>query len=337
MLPSRGEVLVSMGDRVDAVDIIGKHKSPGSFVVVDARSVLRLKGKPLSAYLEKNTGDTVTKGDVLASQPRLRNLFPRILRAPVKGRIVAIAGSEIVLETESEEVAVRAHIRGQVISVMPERGVAIETTASLVQGVWGSGPMSHGVLRAAVESPEEILDEANVDVSCLGAIVVGGAGATEEALTQAGKMQARGLILGGLSSNLVHRAAALPFPVLVMEGIGTYPMNPVVFNILMEHVGEEVSLDPGDLNPWRPRRPEVIIPLPATGAPPSEVALDTALNLGNTVRVVRGPHKGVMGDIIGFPESPVLYEIGLSLDSVEIQTAAGEDVFVPVNNVEIVR
>ncbi len=337
MLPSRGEVLVNMGDRVDAVDIIGRYEKPGRLVVADASDALRLKGQGVSRYLQKQPGDIVAKGDVLASQPRLRGLFPRILRAPVSGRIVAIADSQIVLETESDEVAMRAHIRGRVVSVMPERGAAIETEASLIQGVWGVGEISHGVLRAAVEAPDQVLTADAVDVSCLGAIVIGGAGATQDALVQAEKMQARGLILGGLSSDLIDQAAALPFPVLVMEGIGKYPMSQGVFDILSEHVGDEVSLDPGDMNPWRGRRPEVIIPLPPAAVAPSEAALDTMLNLGNTIRVARGPHKGLTGTIVRFPEHPVHYEVGLTLESVEIQTQSGEQVFVPVNNVEIVQ
>jgi len=337
MLPRRGEVLVNMGDRVDAVDIIGTYRRPGRLVVVDAASTLRLRKRGLSGYLQKQAGETVAQGDVLASQPRLRGLFPRVLRSPARGQIVAITDSQIVLETESDEVSVRAHIRGRIISVMPERGVAIETVASLIQGVWGVGEVSHGVLRAAVEVPDAILTEAGVDVSCLGAIVVGGAGVTKEALEQAEKMQARGLIIGGLSSSLMDKAASLPFPVLVTEGIGEHPVNALVFDILMQHLAEEVSLDPGDLNPWRPRRPEVVIPLSTADAPPSEVELDTMLNLGNTVRVVRGPHKGVTGSIVRFPEHPVYYEIGLSLESAEIQTQSGEHIFVPVSNVEIVR
>lgn len=337
MLPSRGEVLVSMGDRVDAVDIIGKYRRPGRLVVVDAASTLRLGRRGLSNYLQKQPGDTVAPGDTLAAQPRLKGLFPRVLRSPVSGQVVAITDSQIVLETESDEAAVRAHIRGRVISVMPERGVAIETAASLIQGAWGVGEVSHGVLRAAVEEPDAILTEGGVDVSCLGAIVVGGAGVTEEALDQAEKMQARGLILGGISSGLIDQAASLPFPVLVTEGIGEHPLNPLVFEILLQHVGDEVSLDPGDLNPWRPRRPEIVIPLAAGGTPPSEAVLDTMLNLGNTVRVVRGPHKGVAGSIAAFPEHPVYYDIGLSLESAEIRTQSGEQIFVPTSNVEIVR
>lgn len=335
MLPTRGRIVVSIDDRIDAVDIIGRYEKPGRLLTLDARSDLNLKGQDVSAYLQKRPGDTVRQGDVIALRPRLGKLFPRTLRSPINGHIVAMTNSQIVLESDLQEAEVRAHLSGRVVSVMPERGAVVESTAALVQCVWGAGEMSHGVLRAAVESPDDILSEDHVDVSCLGAIVLGGAGATEGALTQAGKMQARGLILGGLASDQLQHAASLPFPVLVTEGIGHYPINQVVFDLLMERTGSEAAVDPGDPNPWSPKRPEILIPVSASAAMPADSLPDTVLREGIGVRIVRGKNSGVTGTIIGLPEHPLYYNIGASLPSVEIQADSGDRIFAPVNSVEI--
>ena len=335
MLPTRGKILVSIGDRVDSVDIIGRYEMPGRLLALNARSALHLKGRDLSGYMQKRPGDIVKQGDIVASKPRLDKWFPRTLRSPVAGRIVAATDSQIIFESEVREAEVRAHLTGRVVSVMPERGAVIETTSALVQCTLGVGGLSHGVIRAAVESPEDALTEGRVDVSCLGAIVLGGSGATKDALVQLGKMQAQGLILGSLTSDLLEYAASLPFPVLLTEGIGHYSMNQKAFDLLVKHIGSEAGVDPGDSNPWGPRRPEILIPLPASDALPADVLPETLLKEGISVRIVRGENGGVTGTIIGIPEHPIYHDIGVSLPSVEIQTDLGDRVFAPVSGVEV--
>ncbi|GAB4506378.1 MAG: hypothetical protein Kow00123_05160 [Anaerolineales bacterium] len=336
MLPTRGRIVVGIDDRVDAVDIVGRYERPGKLVRLDARTALRLGNRDVSEFVKKRVGESVQRGEIIALKPRLGNLFPRALVSPVNGCLVGMSDSQILLESDTEETEVRAHISGRIVSVMPERGAVIETAAALVQGAWGIGEMSHGVLRAVVESPEDVLSEDKVDVSCLGAIVIGGADATEEGLVQVGKMQARGLILGGLSADLLDRVAALPFPVVIMEGFGRCPMNPFAYEVLMAHVGHEAALDPGCPDPWRPRRPEVIIPVPVSSVVASESQPETLLREGCRVRVVRGDRRGLAGVVTALPEYPVRYDVGVSLPSAEIQADSGDRVLVPVNNLEII-
>ncbi|MDH7489803.1 MAG: hypothetical protein QHH80_09875, partial [Anaerolineae bacterium] len=315
---------------------IGRYERPGKLVRLDARAALRLGKRDISEFLKKRVGDSVQRGEAIAVRPRIGGLFPRALLAPASGRLVAMSDSQILLESDTEEAEVRAHISGRIVSVMPERGAVIETAAALVQGAWGTGEMSHGVLRAVLESPEDVLSEDKVDVSCLGAIVIGGADATEEGLVQVGKMQARGLILGGLSGYLLETAASLSFPVIITEGFGRCPMNPFAFDILKSHIGHEAAVDPGCADPWRARRPEVIIPIPVSAVVASESQTETLLREGCRVRVVRGDRRGLAGVVTALPEHPVRYEIGVSLPSAEIQADSGDLVLVPVNNLEII-
>jgi hypothetical protein len=335
MLPVRGYVLVDMGDRVDTVDIIGKYRRTGRFVMLDAATHLHLRGKELSPYLVKRPGDTVQEGEAIASRPRVGKLFPRVLRAPSNGRVIAVTDSQVVVEIGREETEVRAHLRGRIVSVMPERGAVVETVGAVIQCARGLGKISHGVLRAAVEAPDEMLTGDAVDVSCLGAVVIGGAGVTAEALDQLTKIQARGLILGGLSSALLKEVQSLPFPVLITEGMGGHPLNEKAFAILTERVGKEACVNPGELDPWRQRRPEIIIPEGASETARSDANVLAALKPGLGVHVARGPHGGTTGTILRLPEHPVLYETGVVLPSVEVQFVGGERAFVPVNNVEI--
>lgn len=336
MLPTRGKIVVSIDDRVDAVDIIGRYERPGRLIRLDARAALRLGNRDVADFLKKHVGDSVQRGEIIAMRPRLGTLLARTLHAPVSGRIVAMSDSQILLESDAQEAEVRAHLSGRVVSVMPERGAVIETAAALIQGAWGAGEMSHGVLRAVVDSPDDILSEDKVDVSCLGAVVIGGAGATAEGLIQVSKMQARGLILGGLSGSLLEAAASLPFPVIVVEGFGRCPMNPFVFDLLMSYIGHEAAVDPGHQDPWRPRRSEILIPVPASSVVTAESQPDTLLREGCRVRIVRGDDRGQGGVVVSLPEHPIPYDIGVALPSVEIQADSGDRLIAPVNNVELV-
>lgn len=336
MLPARGKILVGIDDRVDAVDIIGRYQKPGRLIRLDARAALRLGNRDVADFLKKHVGDSVQRGEAIAVRPRLGALLARALVAPASGRIVAMSDSQILLESDAEEAEIRAHLSGRVVSVMPERGAVIETAAALIQGAWGAGEMSHGVLRAVVDSPDDILSEDRVDVSCLGTVVIGGADATAEGLIQVSKMQARGLILGGLSGSLLETAVSLPFPVIVVEGFGRCPMNPFVFDLLMGHIGHEAAVDPGHPDPWRPRRPEILIPVPASSVVAAESQPDTLLREGCRVRIVRGDDRGQGGVVVGLPEHPVQYDIGVALPSAEIQADSGDRLMAPVNNVEIV-
>lgn len=336
MLPTRGKIVVGIDDRVDAVDIIGRYERPGRLIRLDARAALRLGNRSVDNFLKKRLGENVQRGEVIAMRPRLGTLLARTLHAPASGRIVAMSDSQILLEADTEEAEVRAHLSGRVVSVMPERGAVIETAAALVQGAWGTGEMSHGVLRAVVGSPDDILSEDKVDVSCLGAIVIGGADATAEGLIQVSKMQARGLILGGLSGSLLETAVALPFPVILTEGFGRCPMNPFAFELLMSHIGHEAAVDPGHPDPWKPRRPEILIPVPTSSVAAAESQPDTLLREGCRVRIVRGGDRGQVGIVIGLPEHPIPYDIGIVAPSVEIQADSGDRLMAPVNNVELI-
>ena len=86
---------------------------------------------------------------------------------------------------------------------------------------------------------------------------------------------------------------------------------------------------------WDVRRPEVVIPLPAEGRPPT-AGYGGTLDVGARVRVLRAPYESAIGQVISFPSLPRQLESGIRARGA-IVDLDGTRVFVPFENLEIVH
>ena len=337
LLPTRGEVVATIGNRVDPLDIVARSRGRGHLRPVPVGRYLNLSETALPKYLLKKPGDEVVARDIIASKPELLGTLQRIYRAPGDGRVAAVQGTWLTVELAQAPVELTALYRGAVVNVMPSLGVVIEAVGSLMQGVWGGGGEGYGVLKKMVDGPAEILAEDKIDVSARGAVLLAGAGVTEQTLRRSAQEHAAGIIVGGLEPNLREVIAEVAMPVLVTEGFGERAMAAPIFELLAAHNGEEISLN----TVTRGRggtRPELFIPAVSTsGAPLDPQPLSPLVaNIGATVRIMRAPHEGEIGKIADMPKFPQTLESGLSAWGAEIQLAGGERVFVPWQNLELI-
>lgn len=334
LLPTRGEVLVANGARVGALEIVARTDSVSRIRAVPLGRYLRIPENRLEKFLLKKPGETVAARDIIASKPEFFGALQRVYRAPGNGRIAALNGSWLSFELFDEPFELDALYRGTIVNVMPRMGVVIESVGTLVQGIWGGGGECHGIVKKMVDSPDEILTEEKIDVNSRGSILVAGAGVTEQAIRQAIKEQAVGLILGGLHPDLRELVKTLKFPTLVIDGLGECPMSSAVFQLLTAHSGDEGSLNTAmqSLD-----RPEVFIPTIASSSvtgtalpPPTLVA-----QIGACVRILGGPSRGEIGTISDMPDAPRTLESGVSAWGAEIQITTG-NIFVPWENLELI-
>jgi hypothetical protein len=338
LLPVRGEVLASMGARVEPIDVVARASLGGELHVVDVSKILSVRSEDLDNYLLKAVGDTVEEGEAIAAKGGSLLLIPlrRVCRSPVAGRIVAIGGGRVVLESKAETFELHAHFRGTVVSVMPSLGVVIETVGALVQGVWGAGGETQGVLKMLVEDPKERFVAEAIDVGCHGSIIVGGSSVDEETLERAEQMQVRGIVVGGIGADWEERASDLPCPIIATEGIGQVPMAPVIFELLRSNAGREASISGVTRLRWGTVRPEIIIPLPGKGATPPPQQLGGALEVGDQVRVIRQPYLGSVGQVVSLPSQPRAVDSGARLRGAEVELEEKGRVFVPYANLELI-
>jgi len=334
MLPVPGEVLVRVGDRVEPTQVVARANLPGDFRILP---VARLLGVPISQvkrHLRVNLGDEVQQGQIIA---RRRGLTARSVKSPIDGMVTASAGGRILIEAQPTTFTLRAYIYGTVNNVLERYGVVIETIGAVIQGVWGAGGESSGVLKCMVESPDELLRGKTIDPPCHGTILVGGAGLDKAAIERAQEIQVRGIVVGGLEPELISLVERLPFPVVVTEGIGTVPMSTPVFHLLATNDGRDASISGRVQSRWDVVRPEIIFPLPAETPSQAQTQPGTPLTVGTRVRMVRAPYMGIVGTVVALPTHTRRIETGVRIRGAEVDVGQRAPIFVPLANLEILR
>jgi hypothetical protein len=335
LLPAPGEILVREGDRVDPVHVIGHAYVPGGFQIVNVAQHLEVPAHTVRRYLRVKGSQEVQRGDLLAVR---RGLSRRVCRSPVDGVVVGGGGGWLLIESPPQAVEVRSNYYGTIARVLPNRGVIIQISGSLVEGAWGNGKQGYGVLRVMVGKPGEILEGRNVDASCRGVILVGGSSLDRATLEQGIELQARGIITGGVPPELVEEVAGLPFPMVATEGIGIIPMSSHVFQMVSTHDGREAILDARFQSRWETQRPEIIIPLPAEPGTDRLKPRDVPLQTGDRVRATRLPHAGQTGTVVELPVTPARIPTGAFLRAAKVQPDdGGEPLLIPVVNLEVLR
>jgi len=334
VLPVPGDVLVRVGDHVEPTQIVAAADLPGDFHIVPVARLLGVRASRAARYLRVGPGDEVQQGQVIA---RRRGLAARSVRSPINGVVRASGGGRVLIEAYPIPFELRAYIPGTVSNVIENQGVVIETMGAVIQGAWGTGGESLGVLRCMVKNPDEPLLGKAIDPSCHGMILIGGAGLDEAALEQAEALQVRGIVLGSLPPELVSQVERSPIPIIVTEGIGTVPMSAPIFRLLMTNDGREACIS-GRFRPrWGVVRPEVVIPLPAETLPSTQTQPGMPLTVGARVRVVRAPYMGAVGTVVALPAHARSIETGAKVRGAEVDLGQETTIYVPLANLELLR
>jgi hypothetical protein len=334
MLPLPGEVVVHVGQRVEPLDAVARAAIPGGYCIVEVALALKVQEGSIRQYLLKHEGDEVKAGEPIAVQ---RGLFRRAVRSPVDGFLAAVGAGQALIEAGTAVVELRAGMRGRISSVRSNWGVVIETAGTVVQGMWGNGKEGHGVLKTLTDSPHGVLTRESIEVGFQGAVILAGQGMTLEALELAREMQVRGIIVGSLEAALLQAAKAAEFPIIVTEGWGAIPMSPIILDVLKAQDGREISLNAQVRTGWEPVRPEVIVPLLASKAPPVKPVADSPLEEGATVRLLRQPYTGATGTVVALPASPRRLATGGTFLGAEVELPTHERIFAPFANLELIR
>lgn len=338
LLPLAGEVIVEARQRLEATDVVARAFLPDHHKLVDVSRKLGLSADQADSAMLKDDGDPVKAGEPIARR-RVLGLIPRIARSPVEGRLVAAAGGKALVAAISRPYELRAGVPGTVVSILQSRGVVIETTGSLVEGVWGNGQQDFAPLRLAGHGTSQTLAPAEVDVSMRGAVLVVGHLAEADVLKRLADVHVRGLVLGTLPAALQAAAQKLSFPVLVVEGFGRGGFSEPVLALLSSNAGREAWVHAQPYDRFKGRRPELIIPLAGPATPPPPVVDGETLKVGKRVRVLRGSAAGQVGTVAALAERPVPLPSGLRTRaaSVVFPGEAGTPVRVPYANLELLE
>ncbi|HVN54485.1 MAG TPA: hypothetical protein VMT46_09150 [Anaerolineaceae bacterium] len=333
VLPTAGRVVVRAAQKVAATDVIAEARLVTQHQVLDVSRGLGVSPDQAEKYITRKIGEDVSQGDVVAGPV---GIFPRVIRTPKDGRVVAIGGGQVLIELESRPFELLAGIPGMVTDLIPDRGAIVETTGALIQGIWGNGQIDSGVLVALAQTADEELTAERFDVSMRGSILLGGTCTQADTLHAAAQVPLRGLVLGSMTGDLAPVALQLKIPILVLEGFGKLPINPAALKILTTNEKREIAVNACVWNRLTGERPEVVIHLPAAGplATPREADIFAP---GQTVRIVRSPNSAAAGTLVALRPGQTTFPSGIRAPGAAVKLENGDQVVVPLANLEVVE
>jgi len=331
LLPIPGEVSVRAGQKVNAGDIVAEAAIPRGHYVVDVARELGVTPEQADKAIKSKKGDAIAKDAIIAETS---GLVGREVESPVQGRVIAVGGGKVLIQTGQSTINVKAGLPGVVSSIMNNRGAVISGTGVLVQGVWGNGRIETGVMLSLCEKPTDMFQSDQLDVSMRGSVILAGYLGQEKALTVAGELPLRGLIVSSIAPELVPVAAKMEFPIIALEGIGKFPMNSAAHRLLTTNVKRDVAINAELFDRLAGTRPEIVIPLPISQEPPvSDDVIQLAV--GQTVRLRRAPHLGQVGTLIAIRPGLSQLPNGLRVPAADVKVESGDTIIVPLVNLEV--
>lgn len=353
-LPLAGEVMVKKGDRVAADQIVARTELPGNVQPVKAASILGQHQQDLLEYMLKKEGESVRKGEPIATAKSFFGLFKSHCLSPCDGTIESISTvtGQVIVREPPIPVQIDAYISGEVLEVIPEQGVIVKTEGAFIQGIFGIGGETHGIVQMAVEGPEEELTEKHFSGDVAGKVIVGGSLITEPVLRVAVQRGVRAVVVGGFDASDLQRFLGYDLGVaitgseqigttlVVTEGFGRMAMAERTFKLLGQHGGHRCSVNGATQIRAGVMRPEVVISLSEQEAGTrAQRAFDMTegLKVGSPVRVIRAPYFGRLGEVTDLPPALQEVESGAKVRILRVRLQGGEEATVPRANVEMIE
>ena len=332
LLPVPGIVNVRLNQRVAASDVIAEARWAREHILLDVARNLGVSPDAADRLIRCKVDDELAVNALIAGR---KSLIRREVRAPRDGRVVVIGGGRVLMEVGEVNVELRAGLPGQVMKVIPDRGVAIQTTGALIQGVWGNGRIETGMLVNLMEKPDSLIQASRLDASLRGSVILAGILQDADVLHAAAGLPVRGLILSSIQPSLIPLAVQMRYPILVMDGVGGYPMNSAAYRLLTTNAKREVTVNAEAFDRRSGGRPEVIIPLPVTVEPAPPVELES-FETGQQVLLRASPHYGKVGSIIRLRPGLTTLPGGYRAPAADVRLESSEEILVPLANMEVI-
>ena len=267
-------MLVEKGQAVSPDTIVAKTHIPGNPQAVNVANILGVDPDDIADFMQKSEGDFVKKGELLAEYKSFFGLIRHHVESPTDGAIemISTVTGQVTLREPPVPIEIDAYIEGIVEGVLPKEGVVVRTEGAFIQGIFGVGGETQGVIRVAVEDPNDVLDASNVRPDDKDKILVGGSLVTAEAIKKAGEVGAKGIVAGGIiDTELIEYLGFdigvaitghedIPVTVIITEGFGRMRMADRTFGLLKKLSGYKASINGATQIRAGVMRPEIIVP-----------------------------------------------------------------------------
>lgn len=350
-LPLEGEVLVDIGTKVTAEDIVAKADLPGNVQLLNVANLLSIPPEEISEYMLKQEGETVSQDEVIASTKGLFGLFKSQASSPIDGTIESISEvtGQVILREPPIPVEVKAYTEGTITDTVPNEGVTVETYGTYIQGIFGVGGETVGDLVVVVNSPTDTMTAEQILPEHKEKILVAGSLVTTDVIQKGTEIGVNGIIAGGIDDADLRQLLGyelgvaitgsedLGITLVISEGFGSIAMADRTFALLKEREGMKTSINGATQIRAGVVRPEIVIPFVSEGE--DTVADDIAgmLNIGSPVRVIREPHFGKLGHVTELPIELQELETEAEVRVLQVEFEDGEKTTLPRANVEAIE
>ncbi len=352
ILPLKGEVLVKVGDKVKPSDVVARTELPGNVEPLNIANKLGVPPEDLELVMVKKEGDPIKAGEPIAVKKSFIKWLSSSASATIDGTLESISSitGQVLQRGMPIPVEVRAYVSGEVTEVVPREGCVVSTYASFVQGIFGIGGETQGIIKVVVPNNQTPLEERLITDDLKGMVVVGGSIVTADALKKAIKIGVKGIVTGGFDDKdlrdflgydigvAITGSEEIGCTLVVTEGFGPIAMAEATLNLLKRHEGELACINGATQIRAGVIRPEVVVPATREGKVEKQAAATiSGLAIGSPVRVIRHPYFGHIGTVTGLPSPLTVLESESKARVLEVEFGDGKRAVVPRANVEMIE
>lgn len=331
LLPTSGSVVARVSQKVTPNDVVAEASLPSRHLLIDvARAFGMANVQAAEELIKRKVGETIAENDLLAETG---GVFSRMIRSKAAGKIVSISNGQILIETRSETINLKANYAGTIQKILPNHGVIIETNCALIQGAWGNNKLVSGNMVCKSMSQSGEIEVNSLDVNTRGAILVGGTCLEEKTLDLAASLPVAGMILGTIPAALREQALKQTYPILLTDGFGKNGMNESAWRLLSANNGHEITLNATFNEDGNENSPEILIALSEQAA---EAATASRLTRGQLVRIHTAPFQGKTGVIEKVLPGLTSLGNGLRVCAASVIVDNKERNIIPIANLDVI-
>lgn len=351
ILPIQGQVLVKVGQKVTASDVVAKAELPGKVHTVNIVNKLSIEAREVKRFMKKKEGEAVKKDEVIAENNPLIKWFKTTVTSPIDGSIKSISEvtGQVLLQEPPKPLNLLAYIDGTVAEVIEKEGVVVETPAAFAQGIFGIGGETSGVIEQVSKSPDADLTPAEITPAHAGKILIGGKHASMPVIRKAIEVKAAAIVIGGIHDKDLREILGkdlgvaitgtenIGLTLIITEGFGSIPMAHKTFDLLTGKKGKKASCSGATQIRAGVIRPEIVIPAEPKGGPGGPEGEKLGMKPGDPVRIIREPMFGRLGAVKSLPPDLTSIPTESHVRVLVVSFPDGSEATIPRANVETIE
>jgi len=354
ILPIQGNVQVKVGQKVTNDTIIARTELPGKVHTINVVNLLSIEAADIQHYMLKKPGDRIVKDESIAESKPLIKWFKTSIKSPIKGTVESVSAitGQVLLREEPQPLELKAYIDGEVVEVIEKEGAFVETYCSFIQGIFGIGGETNGIVEVIVKDPDQELTPELILPVHRHKIIVGGSYVSSAALKKAIDTGVQGIVVGGFDDKdlkallgydlgvAITGTEKIGLTLVLTEGFGRINMARKTFELLVAKQGKKASISGATQIRAGVIRPEIIIPDPALKE--KEKAVDQgwergAMKEGDVIRIIREPYFGKLAKVKALPNELVKIETESPARVLQAEFPDGKVATIPRANVELLE